>query len=401
MNSYYVYIELERIRVFDGKTLELLEFNIDGLKTKELYNTCKFDYDEGCIKYEPLHRSYELNYLNVFSYDVNACGVSNIQVSIFTIVSQMYFILENLSINDGEIRIIFSWSFYSFLVDREIALNYEKVYDHIFRELNKNTNRKISFCGCYFMHMLVRGVLEFFQNETKDNLLYIDEKNLIIIKKDKKFYSSKDVCWSIDSKNERQDLDNNLINYLKAEEMYNSKDDANNLKNYIFYEAKQGNNIKSVVIRRRDEIKEIDCSILNNYLEQREIEKYNNLKKLLSEVKDYLDEKSHCFLNIRDDAIKNKVVNILSNYPISIERKENFIKYIFKYCEIIDKYNTAYIKLKVKKLIERRKIPFNDVFFLDKIYYIFRITENNKEIDEICKCLGVKSFKMDKKKGKK
>lgn len=394
MNNYYIYIEKERLRVFDGQTCEQMTFDIDGTKTKEIFNTCRFNYDTGLIEYEPLHRSYELNYFNIFTYKLSVCGVEHGYITLLSVLSQMIFILDNLKITTGDIKVIFSYSYYSYMCDHDVTLDSDRIYKDIIDSVNKSTNSNLVFSGCYYMHMLVRGLLDFFQNENKGNVLYIDEKNMTFIRKTKKGNAIQNICWSIDTVQSKHELDENFIKYLENEEIYNSEEDAINLRNFIFHEAKKGKNIKSVVVERRDELREIDCSMINTYLENKDKRVYDNLQQLLFELKDFLDENTVCYLNIRNNDIKEKVIKELENYPIVLEEKEQFIKYIFRYCDILVKYNTTYNKLMAKKLVASGKVSFSHAFFFDKIYFVYRVTKNNKEIDEICKYLGVKSFKV-------
>ena len=136
MDKYYFYIEKERTRIFSNKSNgKPLEFIIDGINTTELYNTFRFDTSIDKCVICPLNRSYEQGYDNIYNYKVIIGGCQDLRAASFLEANHILSIINLLKIKEGEIRILYSYSFW------KNQLEYNSVfpkdyYNNIFNIIN-------------------------------------------------------------------------------------------------------------------------------------------------------------------------------------------------------------------------------------------------------------------------
>ena len=385
MDKYYFYIEKERTRIFSNKSNgKPLEFIIDGINTTELYNTFRFDTSIDKCVICPLNRSYEQGYDNIYNYKVIIGGCQDLRAASFLEANHILSIINLLKIKEGEIRILYSYSFW------KNQLEYNSVfpkdyYNNIFNIINYKMHANFVFKGTYYAIHLVKGLFYFLAQNSPNNLLYIDEK-LVICDHNKKY--SKGSPWGLEDRILEKEWDNYFINYLKKESLYDDETDFKNIKSYVLHEAKKGNDVSKIIINRRDEKLEIDCKLLKEFLEKNEEQKYEELTNFLSN-KTLVNEKSVCLLNMHNHVTKEKVEKIINDMDLKLYSKDNYFSILLKFCEVIDKYNSSTYKAKIILEAKKRKIPLDKLLFDGKYYNIYELFSSKNEIDAVCDFLGL------------
>lgn len=385
MDKYYFYIEKERTRVFSDKSNgKPLEFNIEGINTSELYNTFRYDtvLDECVIC--PLKRSYEQGYDNIYNFKTSIGGRQGLMINAFLETNHVFDIINLLNTNEGEIRIIYSFSFLKNQIENSTGLSND-YYNYAINQMNTLQKSNFVFKGTYYAIYLVDGLFYFLVLNSHNNLLYIDEK-LAICDYNKEYNRS--CAWGVNNPILEKEWDDYFIDYLKKESLYDDESDFENIKSYVLHEAKKGNDVSKITINRRDEKLEIDCKLLKEYLEKNEEQKYKELSEFLLSQK-LVNEKTVCLLNMHNRATKEKVGKMINDMNIRIYSKDNYFSILLKFCEVVDKYNSPMYRPRIILMAKKQRTTSDKLLFDGKYYNVQHLFSSKKEEKVVCDFLGL------------
>lgn len=390
MTKYYIYIEKERTRVYtdlsNGKPIELA---IDEVKTTELYNTCTYNIDTGRVDFEPLHRSYEQNYMNLFSEDAAIAGVP-LKKGLGPLFMHFRDVLLLLEDKHGEVRILISDTMADSFCDESRCLDFDSAYQYAIDWVNNTHNTSFVFKGSYFVKYLVQSLINFVNARVEKGLIYIDEKMYILLKKKHDGVMRHFVGWGAKSFDLTSKAFDEFNKYLKREELFSSPSESDDIKTYIFHEAKKGNLIDKISIIRRDEKQEIDCSILRECINRHEQEKYSELNDTFISDSKNINQGMLCFVNVNKEDTKEGVLRVLDNYNLTIKYPDEFFSCLLRYCEEIERVNCAKYRLRERDVISRGRARKDHIEINGKIYFI-NLLMNDHEINEVCERINLKN----------
>ena len=390
-NKYYVYLEEERTRIYeDDNTGRPITIIIDGKETTELFNTLTYSFEEHRAVFKPFDRAYEIGNYGIFTAVSNVCGI---RFDFAFKLSSFITWLATEVINDSNCTFVFLLS-NSF--ERAFALYVKSVYGEkipsnnqffrmIISTINKSYDLNINFGGTFILWALVNGVIDFLGLKHKRNLIYIDEKNIVVT--DKKVGS---VHTSFNSENKyKHEAIGEFEKYLEREALFSDEESVYKLQSMICHQFKKGNAIDYIELIRRDERIKVNCQIINESLEKD--------KKYFEEV---VNE------NISIDAIHTTDVDCIVNYGIDEKKKtvediliekgynilndfsrNDIFNLIIKYSNVVAEKNNILFVKNVREFCKARRLDFfnysPDYTYVYNLAYTLKEKEREKIIKEL------------------
>lgn len=377
---------------------------------KYINNTLSYDFDNGLVC-APLDNDYLLNRYSAISKETNICGVTMYPVYKFaTLIEYILSYLHSNSLIDLDIE-----NEFVFILDRSF-LHYWQEYiklDHVgvIKTIIELMNEKYKSEGCRgniyykgaFESLLIsEGLSEYILSRYPNGFGYIDDTMVSFSNIKNKSIGTFGKYWTSDYLNMKEEIDSEFYKYLSELGIPLTNETYENVKNFIFDEARKHNDTQYIRYIIRDEEYMLDTHILKKYIHEHE---KLEVKTLLDSLESLCTNSGYSIIvNISNPYIKSKAIERLLSLGAIILNEHQYIEYYFKKIKYVDclfKYNVPIFKKRMKDLCKKNNLTANQAirkFLYDGIYfYKLSFVLSKKEHINIYKMLGYEYLELKNK----